>query len=299
MGLVKQKTIPTIVVFVNPFTRHDRADLALQIRLCLPHDDPASLNMEVEFIPGRVTDFNPGSEASNSPPANAISFANTMRTDGIPTAGTSITVFPERGGGSLRPFVTLDLANKQYRGALTCYHVVHPPYVASAEKLEIVNRYGSPPFLSHPTECDISFYAPRDAEATVQDLRNILHDASEEIKGAQEEKEGREISLARVARVPKGVTDIIRNLTTEIIPELEARLEVASKMPMKLGRTLASSGQTLSDNKLSDWALIDRGPKALGNSATYTRNIMPHIPPIYQSFNPANDLGLIEPRKEG
>jgi hypothetical protein len=159
MGLDKPKSTPTIVIFVNPFTAHDWADLALQIRLLLPHDDPVALKMEVEFIPGRITAYNPA-DASNSPPGNAVSFATRMRADGVPSAGASIAVLPERGGGSLGPFVTLDLGEKRHRGALTCYHAVRPPYVASAEQLETANRHGSSPFSPHQAEYDISFYAP-------------------------------------------------------------------------------------------------------------------------------------------
>ncbi|CEL11327.1 hypothetical protein ASPCAL14430 [Aspergillus calidoustus] len=151
MGLDKPKSTPTIVIFVNPFTAHDWEDLALQIRLPLPNDDPVALKMEVEFIPGRITAYNPA-DASNSPPGNAVSFATRMHADDVPSAGASIAVLPERGGGSLGPFVTLDLGEKRHRGALTCYHAVRPPYVASAEQLETANSHGSSPFSPHQAE---------------------------------------------------------------------------------------------------------------------------------------------------
>ncbi|KAL3468104.1 hypothetical protein BJX64DRAFT_282988 [Aspergillus heterothallicus] len=292
MGLTKRKSTPTITIFVNPHTTHDWADLALQIRLLLPHDDPEALNIPVEFIPGRLTSFNPG-EGSNAPAGNGISFSAEMRQDGIPEAGTSITVLPERGGGSLGPFVTLSLAGKVYRGALTCYHVVRPPYVASAEMVDTANRFGSSPFMPHRTEYDVCYYSPRDVEATVSDLRGLIHESKEERKIALEEKEGREVAFARI---PQGLHDRIV-VHTKTIAELEAKLRIASKMPMKLGRTLASSGQTLSDNKLSDWAFIELEPKAFGNN--HPRNTMPHIPPAYAPFDPQTDKKRVKDREPG
>ncbi|KAJ0419604.1 hypothetical protein BJY00DRAFT_324190 [Aspergillus carlsbadensis] len=294
MGLNKAKSTPTIVIFVNPFASHDWADLALQIKLCLPHDDPEALKLEVEFIPGRLTGYTPN-DASNAPSEGGKSFALTMRPDGVPTAGASITVLPERGGGSLGPFVTLDLAGKRYRGALTCCHVVRPPYVASAETLETANRYGSSPFSPHPTECDVSFYAPKDAEATVRELRGLISESKEELKSAEEEKQAREIALARV---PQGVHATIQKYT-EDIQQLEAKLEIVLKMPLKLGRTLVSSGQTLADNRVSDWAFIELEPKAFGKSALYPHNTYPHIPMRYVPFNPADDRTKPQPLKEG
>ncbi|KAL3481093.1 hypothetical protein BJX99DRAFT_254072 [Aspergillus californicus] len=294
MGLNKPKSTPTIVIFVNPFTAQDWADLALHIRLLLPHNDPAALNIEVEFIPGRLTAHTP-SDASNASPANGVSFADRMRPDGVPTMGASITVPPERGGGLLGPFVTLDLAGKRYRGALSCYHVVRPPCVASAEKVDTANRYGSSPVSPHPTEYDIDFYAPRDTEATVRDLSGRIRVDKEDLKSAQAEKEEREVLLARI---PRRVSDKIQQLTKSI-PKYETKLEVATKMPMKLGRTLASSGLTMADSRIMDWAFIELDPKAFGKSAAYPRNTMPQIPGIYVPYNPANDQILTKLRNEG
>jgi hypothetical protein len=68
---------------------------------------------------------------------------------------------------------------------------------------------------------------------------------------------------------------------------------------MRLGRTLASSGLTIAENRVADWALIELDPKAFGKSAAYPRNTMPQIPAMYAPYNPANDQGREEFRKEG
>jgi hypothetical protein len=65
-GLSRAKSTPTIVIFVDPFTSRDWADLALQIRLRLPHDGPAALKLEVEFIPGCIIAYT-SSNARNAP----------------------------------------------------------------------------------------------------------------------------------------------------------------------------------------------------------------------------------------
>lgn len=52
LGKIKAISIPTIVVFVNPFASHDWADLATQIKLKLRAAEAAAIDINVEFLPG-------------------------------------------------------------------------------------------------------------------------------------------------------------------------------------------------------------------------------------------------------
>jgi hypothetical protein len=102
LGRIKAISIPTIVVFVKPFASHDWADLVTKIKLKLRAAEAAAIDINVEFLPGHLSFLNaPGTSDF------AVSCVYSMRADGVPTAGTSITGLAERGIGSLGPFVTL------------------------------------------------------------------------------------------------------------------------------------------------------------------------------------------------
>ncbi|KAL2832911.1 hypothetical protein BDW59DRAFT_138886, partial [Aspergillus cavernicola] len=290
MGLTKPKSTPTIVILVNPFAVHDWADLATQIKLRLPPGDTTALGINVEFLPGSLSLLPPA-----TPIGDGRSCFRDMRADGVPTPGTSITVLPERGSGSLGPFVTLTRGAKEWNGALTNFHVVRPPPGAAEEIMEAAHRFGSSPTLGNGTEFDVFYFSPSDARETLEGLRDQIKTDTEILESLEKEMSDRqEAGLEMPARKLH-----IMNVYKERLPMLRQKLDVVGKMPIKLGRTLVSSGCVIAENKVGDWAFIEISSEAINNDERNLVNRMPSVPLSDQPLNPHNDREILMVHSEG
>jgi hypothetical protein len=280
VGRIKTINIPTIVVFVNPFASHDWADLATQIKLKLRATEAAAMDINVEFLPGHLSFLN-APETSNS----AVSCVYSMRADGVPTAGTSITGLPERGIKSLGPFVTLTRGTQRWNCALTTcsFYAVRPCQGAESKIGEITSRLASSPTLQNNMEYDISYPAPADTTRTLRSIRARIKSAEQKIESLENEWTER---LGAGSRVPLGISQCIETYT-EHLAELRQKLRVADKMPMKLGRILTSSGSIIADNKLADWALIELTDEVLSDA----RNLVNKLPKVHWAEQPLDEYG--------
>ncbi|RDW81481.1 uncharacterized protein DSM5745_05038 [Aspergillus mulundensis] len=290
LGLVKHKSTPTIVVFVSPFCVQDWYDLALQIKLRLPHNDSHAMGIDVEFIPGYIFTANPDTIP------DGVSLVESMGTSGTPAPGTSITVLPERGGGTLGPFVTLQHQGNTIRGALTNFHVVRPPTTADKDIIEAAARFGSSPGNANQTALDVSWFAPRDVEKTKWTLKRYLKDQLTELK-----KEEQNIATCQMAgaRVSDGARERLAGRTTAVA-ELNQQLAIVDRMPMKLGRTLVSSGLTIAENKVADWALIELDPEVFAGSPANFINLFPRVSSENRPYDaPDNDAPQQVTREAG
>lgn len=281
VGRTKDKTTPSIVVFVDPFTVANWSDAALQLRAELPTDHIVTLDIAVEFIPGKISLL-----ADHYPTHNGVSMVDTMREDGIPVAGTSIGVPGERGGGSLGPFITLDKAGNALNGALTNYHVVCPSHAASYETKVKADRFGSQFGVLDDTNTDVNTFAVKDIEMTSVDLKRLSETAQKSLDETHGEKEMREISRTRI---PQRITSIIET-SKNFLKSYERKINVVNSMPMRLGKVCVSSGKSLIDNKVSDWAIID-----LEDNFPPQRNAMPHVPPNVRPDKYHSDEGPVVP----
>lgn len=231
VGRTKDKTTPSIVVFVDPFTVANWSDAGLQLRAELPTDHLVTLDIAVEFIPGKISLL-----ADHYPTHNGVSMVDTMREDGIPVAGTSIGVPGERGGGSLGLFITLDKAGNMLNGALTNYHVVCPPACGQLETKIKTDRFGSQFDVLDDTNTDVNTFAVKDIEMTSADLKRLSETAQKSLDDANSEKEMREISYARV---PQRITSIIET-SKNFLKSYERKTTVVNSMPMPLGKVWVS-----------------------------------------------------------
>ncbi|KAI9368745.1 hypothetical protein BJX61DRAFT_522498 [Aspergillus egyptiacus] len=285
LGLTRDESTstPTIVVFVNPFTVRDWAALAVEIKLQLPPDDPVSMQIEVEFLPGFISELATAQpEPRPKPTHDGIPLPYSMTADGVPLPGTSITAMTERGGGSLGPFVTLTNGDRSWRCALTNHHVVRPPL-------------GTSPSATNGTRYDVAWFAPKDAETTRWYLEANLTNAKKELEAAEEERAVLEACDQKVpARVSKTIDGCM-----ETISDAERKLAVVRQMPIKLGETLASSGRTIADNKIADWALIELDAETLKGDSSNHVNKMPFIPTTLRSFDPTIPGSTSRPCEEG
>ncbi|KAJ0414513.1 hypothetical protein BJY00DRAFT_318776 [Aspergillus carlsbadensis] len=258
MGRTEETATPTIVVLVNPLMTHDWADLATQIQRKLHAGDETATEMDVEFIPGGISFF----DVPAADDAGTSCLWNT-RADGVPTPGASIAVLPGRGIGSLGPFVTLTKGSRKWNS--TCV--------------------GSSPALQTKTKFNVSFFAPSDAASTMEHIRANIEELSEFVEALEIEKTQRE-EFGAAQMHPKRAELI--DLGKEHIAILEKKLQIISRMPIKLGRTLASSGRRVDGDKLIDWALIELSPGPFQQSEASFINRMPNVALSQRPYYPGN-----------
>ncbi|KAL4908779.1 hypothetical protein BDW74DRAFT_174011 [Aspergillus multicolor] len=255
LGLVKQKSSPTIVVYVDPLSVHDWHDLGLQIKLKLPPNNPHAMAIDVEFLPGRIftsdDDLVPGGH----------NMVDSMGTNGVPSPGTSITVLPETGGGTLGPFVVLRQNGKALNCALTNFHVVRPPRNTDEDIVKAADRFGSSPGNANKTAFDVSWLAPRDVEKTKSWVKENLDHDLPALRKEDDDIAMREIAGATVS---KGLIARQASLA-DLVTRLQQQLAILERMPMRIGRTLLSSGRTIAENRLADWALIELDSELFAN----------------------------------
>ncbi|KAL5341990.1 hypothetical protein BJX70DRAFT_395354 [Aspergillus crustosus] len=237
--------------------------MAVQVQLKL------TAGMNLEFIPGLLSFL----EQPTTEDAGTSCLWNT-RADGVPTAGTSIVELPERGMGSLGPFVTLTKGSQTWNCALTNSHVVRPPAVDPDDIVEAT--------LQNKTEYDVSYFAPSDAAHTIRHIRAEIEDLSQDLEALEKEKVEREEVGPRMH--PKRAQIIDAHKAS--IAVLNQKLEVVGKMPITLGRTLASSGRTIAENCVMDWALIELSTKPFLNDESHFVNKMPSVPISDRPFYP-------------
>ncbi|KAL4912466.1 hypothetical protein BDW62DRAFT_194442 [Aspergillus aurantiobrunneus] len=147
-----------------------------------------------------------------------------------------------------------------------------------------------------PTEQNKTFRSlgPKDVETTTWELEIGLEKAIHKLQQVGEEKNMREIAGARI---PNRVHTVINNIKSSI-PGKKKKLELVRTMPIKLGRTLVSSGRKIAD-KVADWAFIDLDLHALNEDNSDHKNRMPYIPIADRPFD-ASDNSRGEPLlKEG
>lgn len=242
----------------------------MHLRAKLPTNRLASLDIAVEFLPGKI-----GLLAAQYPDHNELSMVDTMREDGVPVGGTSIGVAGERGGGTLGPFITLDNGRSVLNGAITSYHVVCPPRRAGLETKKKADRFGSQFGALDDTNVDVITFAMKDMEMTAADLQHLRETVQKSLDDANSEKEMREASSARV---PQKIHMII-GTSMSLLKSYDRKETIMTSIPLQLGKVSVSSGKSLIDNKVGDWAIVDFKDNSLPQ-----RNVMPP-PPIPHPTN--------------
>lgn len=263
VGLTKQKSTSSIVIFVKPFSVADWSTLVSKVKRLLPSNvNPASIN--VKFLPGKIDILAPADTEDGG-----LSLHSVMREDGVPVAGTSIGVLPERGGGSLGPFVTVCYQGSKRKAALTNFHVS-----ARQEIQEQAARFGSPFLYPDSTNVDVTYFAMKDRNATASSLESLIGETRTMLRNQKEEKEEREVAGMRI---PPSINAMIDTYEREI-ESYERKRAIVQSMPLRLGEVLASSGRRIVDNRIADWAIITLDPEPFQSNAANFFNRMPHVP---------------------
>ncbi|OJJ79259.1 uncharacterized protein ASPGLDRAFT_137340 [Aspergillus glaucus CBS 516.65] len=252
-GQNKRKSSPTVVITVDPRARCNWHKLMLELR----EVQPMVSHLPVEFLPGGLGDL-----AGNSQ-------FDSMQDYGIAQVGESITVAGEQGGGTLGLFAHLTYGETTYWGFLTNFHVVRPAKSAEADVINRANRHGSSLHIDDGTRCQVVRFAPKDITETVLDGQQRAEELKAELRGLHQRKYYLELKNTPIPRD-------INTSTTEyekLLARYERRLGVAATMPTGIGRVLLSSGATMWNNRVGDWAFVQ-----MFENITYQPFTFPTIP---------------------
>ncbi|KAK2780579.1 hypothetical protein FQN52_005658 [Onygenales sp. PD_12] len=239
VGSYLEKSSPAIVVHVTPGTTCDWSRLEARVITLLGQVGLEDINLDVEFIPGTCREVASG----------GLSLHDRMDKDFLPKMGGSIGVKGEEGGGSLGIFATLKVGDTEHKGFLTNHHVVRcTTNDTTPEEKVYADRHGFQYEQLGQPKSSIQYLAGNDVEATRKDLEETLK-AYGHLKDAA--------------------------LYKDIIKDWEAKLEKVNALPEVFGEVLVSSGKTIEDNHISDWAFV----KILsGKDQIFCSNIIPPAP---------------------
>ncbi|KAK2802209.1 hypothetical protein FQN51_004891 [Onygenales sp. PD_10] len=238
VGRTLEKSSPAIVIHVTPQTICDWSRLGARV-IALLGQVGENLNIDVEFIPGTCREIT----------SEGLSFQDRMDENFLPKMGCSIGVRGEEGVGTLGLFATLKVGDTEHRGFLTNHHVVRCTNSDSSPMGTLyADRHGFQ--YSHITQLkpQIQYLAGNDVKATRKGLEESLK-AYRHLKDAA--------------------------LYKDIIKDWETKLEKMNALPEVFGEVLVSSGKTIEDNHISDWAFV----KILrGKDQIFCSNIIPPAP---------------------
>jgi hypothetical protein len=241
LGLSEEKASPTVVVMVTPGTICDWASLEASMR----HNFQSQL--AVEFLPGSISLTIP-------PPGDAMATQiemcefNLITDQGDLRMGFSIA---DREG-SMGGFVTLTQNGITRKGVLTNYHVVRPAESVGEHALLQADRFGSSPWIPDSTQAEILFPHKESIGETLQSLTWRIQQIEDELR---ELKAKQDLEIGRL-RPSVGIQGKVNSLTDHLEKQ-KKKLHVVKAMPLLLGKAYVSSGKSLMNNRILDWAFVE------------------------------------------
>lgn len=248
-GSTWKTAVPSVVIFVEPFSQQNWESLTSQLRLLLSSNDhigmleqESSTSLRIEFMPGRISqltgqDFRRNQDSS----------------DLYPTMGCSLC--PRGSGltGTSGGFLNLKIGNRVHKGLLTCHHViahgVPDQYTESVAKNGY--RYKAEtaprPLIQYPSSEDLKW--------TRENIKEDAKEHSTRIEKLKLDIESKELAQAGSTRSLK------KQLQWEInlLESSERALQRLDDLPQEMGPVLVSSGSAINAQKWSilDWAFVE------------------------------------------
>lgn len=275
VGRTEDKASPCVVVLVDPGTVLDWSILDFNVRDRLRRRN-VFIEIQVEFLPGMLSrSMSPPEEAVEGHPG--VSFRTRMANDGRPEMGFSIGVVGKKDGGTMGGFFTLTQNGVTKAGILTNYHVVQPPDSAGEDEILRADRFGTSPSQTDASHVDVVYLADKDITETAYDLEQVIDMNQKKISELTEEQQSRALVGARPSiRLERNI-----GIRTEEESQCRQKLEVVRSMPLCLGTVVASSGKSLIESRILDWAFIQLEDEV--SAKFFGPNRMPAIP---QSLTP-------------
>lgn len=268
VGRTEEKSSPTIVVMVCPKNIYDWAELELAFHTRIDRELPEGLKINIEFLPGGCSD---------SPPTDmpGKSFLKEMEENGRPNMGCSVGVDEEQVSGTLGGFISLQRGGAVHHGFLTNYNAIRPSKATLSVQKQ-ADRYGSSYFNeTDQTKTRVSYLAKKDAESSVMHAKEQITDVKGRLDELQVDKRVREEAGARV---PASYEDTVSRLNAKI-NTCQKSLGNFESMPRYLGKVLVSSGRTVDETRILDWAFVEvasGSPQV--DQLLFGHNILPEIP---------------------
>lgn len=248
LGNDMKTAMPFIVIFMKPLAIHNWKALKKEIISVLnSKNDGSSMDMGVEFVPGRISsligeDFRPSEEISNF----------------YPTMGSSICPRGSDVTGSLGGFLKLNIGNQVHKGFLTCHHVI--AHDIADYHVRRVAQTGYKYFSESAPRPIIQCPSSEDLEWTKNKLREDITDYSEEVKKTE----------VRIAERTTVGADVNAGLVSSIqrdmkhVENSQQELYKCNNFPKELGQVLVSSGHAVNSTTRSilDWAFVELSDRA-------------------------------------
>ena len=254
-----EKSIPTIVVLVNPCVVHDWQQLELLCNAIITKAVPQGKELPIEFLPGRAGD----AEYKGMDIARNYSVG--------PGLGASLGV-ANGGGGTMGGFVDLETGGRVYNAILTNHHVIQP-LGSSAEEVQRARKgYQLDRTAKNRPKCPVPHQL--DYEATMSHVETEITRRRAELRDNLEQQERRRLADKPI---PSGLADDYKNLTTaeEYHTGFKNRLQT---LPVTLGKIMASSGYLVSaNNKKLGWGVVQYIKES--NTSSFSCGHVNRLPP--------------------
>lgn len=243
-GRTEDESIPSIVVFVEPFTSQNWQWLEATVREIVAPIVPPGEDLGVEFLTGRL---------SHSEGKNLVG-KSLLRQDlsGI-QMGSSIGLRGSDSTGTMGGFLTLKVGGRIHQGFLTNHHVIRSEL--EKQDTQKLSREGYQYTLTDVERPMIQYPSPKDLEATRSAILSLTNNSSEIINVFQEMHNTRSMK----GQDPESKIEEYRQSELNILNDLHNQLKAFNEdFPINLGSVLVSSGDLVnSDGAILDWAFVE------------------------------------------
>lgn len=276
LGSSKNSAVPTIVVFVRPYTSCDWQHLEVVMNDAVKSKLPEGQTLGIEYLPGRVLNENDRLSASHY----------SMH----PGPGASIGAEGMGSSGTMGGFVNLKVGSKIHFGFLTNHHVAaarakdqekaSAAKSADASQLDIVGFE-----YSQDTEARPRIMCPSEDDQLAWRQKVI-----EQIEGEQKARddfEDKERAKAEAGIPVRRGAELSRQLYLTLLKQWQEELATVDNLPMNAGRPLVSSGKAISqDRSFIDWAFVEM-PLALHETLQREGRYVNRLPSHHKSLQKA------------
>ena len=167
VGRTEDKSLSSIVVFVEPFTSQDWQWLEATVREIVGFKVPPGEDLGVEFLTGRL-----------SHPEGKNLVGKSMLRQGLPgiQMGSSIGIRGDESTGTMGGFLTLKVGGRIHQGFLTNHHVIRSELEKQdAQKL---SKEGCQYTLKDVERPMIQYPSPKDLEGTRSAILSLIDNSS-------------------------------------------------------------------------------------------------------------------------
>lgn len=273
LGSSKDSAVPTIVVFVRPYTYCDWQHLEVVMNDAVKSELPEGRILGIEYLPGRVSNGNDRLSASHY----------SMH----PGLGASIGVEGIGSTGTMGGFVNLKVGSKIHFGFLTNHHHVAAARAKDQEKASAAKPADASQLdivgfeYSQDTEARPRIMCPSEDDKLA--LRQEVTQKVQVTQGALDGFEERRRAKAEGGIPVRPEAESLHQDYLSMLKTVQEELATVDNLPMNVGRPLVSSGEAISqDRSIIDWAFVEM-PLALHETLQREGQYVNRLPSLYHA----------------